>query len=272
MSWRERSTLFSLAALSSALLAAISASAAQAQPQKAGLDILFFDPDGNTRRVRRAKAIFNRYLATKDERLVFEPYAKWSVFRKQLKRRQTKFVIVSSMFLSEVKKLRTVKPLLILTRGGRRTYRKLVVTHDPQIRSVSDLKGRTFATVSTAGLRLLDGSGLPTRTLKTISVPKDMDALLALTFGHVEGALVTQRSISILRKMSPASAAKVRVLFKTPPIRHPVLCAVGSVSQSMLRAVTSTLKGMGSTRLGRMALRFLGYDRWVAVSATSGGG
>ena len=43
-----------------------------------------------------------------------------------------------------------------------------------------------------------------------VPVAKDIDALFALTFGHVQGALVTPSSLDVLKKVNPNAAASKR--------------------------------------------------------------
>ena len=43
-----------------------------------------------------------------------------------------------------------------------------------------------------------------------IPVAKDIDALFALTFGHVQGALVTPSSLDVLKRVNPAAAASAK--------------------------------------------------------------
>ncbi len=51
-----------------------------------------------------------------------------------------------------------------------------------------------------------------------IPVAKDIDALLALSFGQVQAALVTPDSVEVLKRINPGASAKFRTVYTTSPI------------------------------------------------------
>lgn len=53
---------------------------------------------------------------------------------------------------------------------------------------------------------------------RIVTVPKDIDALLALSFGQVDAALVTPISVDVLREVNPQVASKFRILAETAKI------------------------------------------------------
>ena len=166
------------------------------------------------------------------------------------------------------------EPMLVPASGGSSFYSKVLV--DSGRGDPGDLRGRAVAaTVLSANaevalketLEVLRRGGNKVDGARGIPVSKDIDALLALTFGQVQAALVTPDSIEVLKKINP-SAPKFRVVFKTEPILRPPLCEVGKRSSARDKAaLVSALMEMSKDELGQKTIKAMGFDQWAAFES-----
>ena len=97
-----------------------------------------------------------------------------------------------------------------------------------------------------------------------LRVSKDIDALLALVFGRVEGAIVTPGSIEVLKHINPVGFYKIRVVVELERVLHPPLCRYGKeLRPGADTVIIDMFKTMMEDDAGRRAAHTLGYDSWV---------
>lgn len=243
------------------LAGTVFASTASAEERK---ELLFYDPDGNHQAIVRITALFNSYLRETNVPLNFQAIVSSDNFSRRLSTDTSAFVIVSSPLLSGQGGKR-FKPLLVPDAGGEAGvhYRKLLVGKAGAVANDS------MATIATAGTKEWAVSLLATASIKVsgtrlISVSKDIDALLALSFGQVQQALVTPSSLEVLRTINAAAAGQFVVLAETAPVLRSPLCLVsGNASPGLIKQLTASLKRMNENPTGRQTLLMLGFSRWV---------
>lgn len=115
-----------------------------------------------------------------------------------------------------------------------------------------------------AMLGLLRQGGMHVDGTLVIHVSKDIDAVLALTFGQAHAALVTSNSIDVLKRINPSAAASLRTVYTTEPILRPPLCVVGDPpSPSQIAAVAAVFTQLLTDVDGKKVMYTLGIDAWV---------
>jgi ABC-type amino acid transport substrate-binding protein len=97
-----------------------------------------------------------------------------------------------------------------------------------------------------------------------LSVPKDIDALMAVTFGMADAALSNELSLTTLTDLYPEQGNTLRVLAKSQPLLHMQVVAprqLGSTEHALLEAI----RQMKRTDQGRRSLSMLGLEDWAAM-------
>ncbi len=232
--------------------------------------LLFYDPDANHQAIVNISSWFNNYLRDSDSGLSFQPVKDRKTFEKLLRQPTTKFAIVSSAFLRDSRG-KGLNALLVPSMAGDVYYRKKLF--DKGQGTAGDLSGANIAATVTgadankggesvlAGLRR---TGLKLTNAHIIPVSKDIDALLALSFGQVQAALVTPSSVEVLKRINPAAVASFRAVIETKPILRSPLCAVtDNTTVGERDAMSRAIATMGEDENGRKAMRTLGFDQWV---------
>jgi ABC-type phosphate/phosphonate transport system substrate-binding protein len=230
--------------------------------------VLFYDPDANHQAIVNIAGWLNSYLTTAASKHRFQPVQDRAAFEKLSAQPAAEYAIVASTYLREVGTTR-LRPLLVPSSGGNVHYRKLLVGRAQTSR---DLKNANIAaTVVVSGsagtesvLRLLRNLGVQAQGAHVIPVSKDIDALLALSFGQVDAALVTPTSLAVLERINPAAVKSFTTIVETRPILFSPLCAVSrNTTPDEQKKMTAVFTEMGKDENGRKAMHMLGFEQWV---------
>jgi len=229
--------------------------------------VIFYDPDAKFDDLIGALKAFDSYFSSLGH-LQFQAVQQSDDFEAALGRKDTQFVIVSSTYLRSPRGSR-LTPLLVPAAQGDAFYRKLLVSRRED--SVNTLSGKNIASTG-----VMDDSSEQSKQVMSelarqgitrpllMSVPKDVDALLALYFRQVQGALVTPGSIEVLKHINPQATASFQVLFETKKMLRSPFCVVnGRVGSGEQAQVTEEVKHMDSHDLGRVIMQRLEFDAWL---------
>lgn len=256
------------------LLAALLSLSGRATAQPAGGDdarlVVFYDPDANHKAILRITSLFNVYLSNVAPQWRFQPVHSRQAFEQLIRDDRAALAIVSSTYLKE-KGVDSLRPLLVPSAEGDVRFSKLLV--DTGGGTGRDLTGKRVAAAATAAdsttaakaiTEVLRAEKLEVGSMIPIPVSKDIDALLAVSFGQADLALVTPTSIEVLKRINPAAAQTLRVVFKTEPTLWPPLCAIdGRLDDADLKALLDAFRAMPDDKVGKQAMRTLGFDRWA---------
>lgn len=247
---------------------------AVAQPESTistGGNIVLYDPDANFSAMDDIIAGLNQHFAVRVPGVRVQATHNRETFEATVKNTHAEYVVVASTYLKDVAAL-PLQPLLVPLLSGNAFYRKVLVDNGQG--APRSLAGRQIATVTTGNrgrggrndfLEVLKNDGITSDGAVLIKVSKDIDALLALTFGQVQAALVTQGSINVIKEINPSAAASLRVLWTSGPILRSPLCAVKeNESMSRREPMVSAFMTMGQTANGRAAMQTLGFEDWEA--------
>jgi|GEM_PF-1457524 len=245
---------------------------AASQPAVAGSErlIVFYDPDANHKAILRITSLFNVYLSNIAPQWRFQPVHSRRAFEDLIRGERAALAIVSSTYLGE-KGISRIKPLLVPSNQGDVRFRKLLV--DTGGGSGRNLSGKRVAAAATAAdstraakaiTEVLRAEKLNVASMIPIPVSKDIDALLAVSFGQADLALVTPMSIEVLKRINPAAARSLRVVFRTEPTLWPPLCVIGDrVGQADLDQLVNAFRAMHNDSVGKQAMRTLGFEKWA---------
>lgn len=231
--------------------------------------VVFYDPDANHKAILRITSLFNVFLSNVAPSWRFQPVHSRQAFEDLMRDDRAALAIVSSAYLRE-KGTKRLRPLLVPSANGDVRFRKLLV--ETGSGTGRDLAGKRVAAAATAAdsttaakaiAEVLRAEKLDVSSVIPIPVSKDIDALLAVSFGQADLALVTPMSIEVLKRINPAAAQSLRVVFETKPTLWPPLCAIeGRLDDSDLKKILDVFRAMSDDRVGKQAMRTLGFDRW----------
>lgn len=245
--------------------------AAQADPNASAL-LYFFSPDWRPPDLGRLTVAVEDALRAGDVHVSFQAFTRYEDFERQVLEQAPDFLIAPA-WLDDAGAISPGLSLVVVAqplRHGKSTYRKALMTR-PGIDSMDDLaRGSIAATVhSMSGGSpgaVLDAFHLAVDSAKVVPVPKDVDALLALSFGQVDAALVTSEQYEQLARTRPAEADRLRVLAFSPEVRLPPVFASRSADPALRERLRDQLVRLAELPRGSEVLEMLGFDRFVAVT------
>ncbi len=257
-----RAALAVAVALSFALLSLSGPSAADKQP------LPFFDPDANHQAIASIKTWVDTYLDERGTLYFFQPVKDVDALKKVLEQSKPPYAIVSGAVAKDFVKNQKARVLLVPKAGGSIYYTKKLVDRKAPgqpfaAKTIAAAIGEASGPQAAQLLRTLSAAGLPVTGTVVISVAKDIDALLALTFGQVDAAIVTQQTIDLVAKLNPAASAKLRQVYETPQIIRPPLITFTPQASSGEASLVDAFLSMERSEVGRKAVKALGFDGWT---------
>lgn len=244
--------------------------AGQAAGPREGSLLYFFSPDWRPPDLGKLAAAVADVFSKGSLPVSFQAFVRYEDFERQMSEKSPVFVIAPSWISGEDGHGLTAGMSVVAhpLRHGKSSYRKALMAR-PGIDSIDDLmRGSIAATLFSMGPgtadAVLDAFHLPVDSAKVVPVPKDVDALLALSFGQVDAALITSEQYDELARSNPTEAARLAVLAFSPEIRLPPVFARDDASPELLGRFRDLLLGLSRDSDGQSLLAMLGFDGFVA--------
>lgn len=243
----------------------------EAAPQAQPIRFYFFSPDWRPADLGRLAAGVEDVLKREQLEVTFQAFTRYEDFARQVAEKPPHFLLAPAWMEapdgSGIAAGLDLKVLARPQRHGRSGYRKALMTRTG-IDSIDDLAhGSIAATVWSMGAgsdrSILDAFHLAADSAKVVPVPKDVDALLALSFAQVDAALVTGLQYELLAATNPVEAESLRVLAFSPEIGLPPVFACAGADAELADRLPTVLAGFTSTDEGRQVLALLGFDAFV---------
>lgn len=235
--------------------------------------IFFYNSEININNFISIKAIFDKYLS-KFGSFHFQPFDDRKIFEKTFRKTNYPIVMVmSSWHFQSLTKESPLHPILIASRNGKQFFNKILSAKKP-INSIKDLSGKVLATAGSVEhsrnlLREMFGKDKMDiiSTIKILIVPKDIDALLAVSYNVANAALTTADSLKLIEKINPRLKKEMTALVTSADILRPV--AVIKKTDMMLESleeIVQIMKEMKTNENGRESLSTLSIDGWSDIS------
>ena len=235
----------------------------------AGITIYFFSPETNINNFSSLKGEFDSFFAGVGHHK-FQPFRDRESFETALKDYRPGLFLMSSWHYSQLPDKTRWEPVLIGTLK-RLTTQRHVLCSKKAVESLPALSGRTIASAGTREftlnllLQILGRDQLPlVNSLNVLTVPKDIDALMAVGFGVAQAAVTTESGLDKLFQTNPKQHEQLRALATGPESLLPVVVAPADAGADC-QALISVLQSMAADPEGRQRLRMLGLEGWQPV-------
>jgi len=141
-------------------------------------------------------------------------------------------------------------------------FNKILVC-SKNIKSPHDLAYKSLATTSycLSFLKSQFNEDVNIINIRAVKVSKDIDAIMALGFGQVEAAIVTQTSFNRLKKINPEIVKNLNVLIKLKPILYPKVALFHNLkSANKYKKTIANMPYSGSTK---KVLKYFGITGFI---------
>ncbi len=226
--------------------------------------IFFHSSETNINNFKSLKIKFDRYLL-KHGAYEFQPIKNRVAFENCIKTRENSLLLLSSWHYSIIYKDHTLIPILVGSRKGKKTQKRILVTRKNVLQRQPTRKNLASAS-SEHYTRTVLSKMDRVSNLSILTVPKDIDALFAVGFGVCEFALTTEHAFKKLRVLNP-------LLYKTMKIMdsceesYLLIIAVPKSMNTILEDLCKVIKEMWKDPEGKKNLHMLGLDNWQSVTS-----
>lgn len=230
--------------------------------------VYFYNPEINTARNLVLKNAWDNYLFQVGL-YELQPVDNGESFTKLLHQEEdSAFIMAEWLYASLISSLEIDEQSLELAfvgvKNGSDTYRKILVANKRAL----NFENVTIASSgSKERARKVLSSIYPEYSLqqlekmKVLSVPKDIDALMAVGYGLAEMALTTEVGLSKVALLNEHLYNDLLVLRKSEPFKRSVL-VFKSNNLELKAALVSVLSNMSQDPKGQQAMSLLGLDEW----------
>ncbi len=236
--------------------------------------IYYFSPESNINNYSLLKREFDQYLADQGP-FRFQPFADSATFSEIILAEQNGLYLMSSWQYEQLKTEVDLCPLMVGMADGK-VYHNYFLIVPEQIESINELANVTLAssssetfsqTILSQALQATPAQENKLPTVRFLMVPKDIDALMAVSFGMARGALVSAVSYSDFKNINPQQASSLKILAKGQKHLLPILTAT-TLQDSRAGSCARALEKMQENKAGRIRLKMLGLDGWRRVAST----
>ncbi len=222
-------------------------------------NIIYFDPDGNLRNITSLQSEGNKYFQSFSPDINFYVIASEQILNTEMERLKPQFMIVQSLYYSRQKTSLAYKPYFIFLTKDNYFYHKKIITMNPEIKTLEELDKKVVASALPKEItKELTGGE---RNWKILTVPKDMDALMALKFKQADAALVAENSLESFKKLDPTDSQNIIPIFTTKSIFLPLgVSTKYTTNKEMVTKLTEFMKKIKTDANGSSFIKMMNFD------------
>ena len=231
--------------------------------------VYHFNPESHSDRNLVLKNTFDQYFQV-SHNIELQPVDDRTTFEGLIAEKPLSLFIMSDWQFHQLESDR--KDLIPYLRGlkdNNDTFHKLLIGKgplSPQHATVA-VSGTEDYVYSLLEEMRLNTPPLPMQNLRLLTVPKDIDALLAVSFGMADAALATETSYEKYELLYRNEYQQLKVLGTSQPQKRLVV-ALFKQHLPALESALDALLDMDQSPNGQLGLKLLGLDEWTPLPTT----
>lgn len=237
----------------------------------AGTIIYFYNPETNINNFSTLKTEFDSYLVTKGK-YQFQPFNDRNNFESVINSNKNSIYILSSWHLQSLKSKKIPLEIALLGTSNGEPMQRKVLSAKMSMTSFDDLVSGTV--IAGAGseeyirsmLKQILGAHKEALIpgIKILTVPKDIDALMAVGFGMAGAALTAEGGLAKLSMINPKQFQQMHSLgFSVKDYR--LVAATFNKAGEQEKPLLEILSAMQENNIGKETLKLLGIDGWKPI-------
>ncbi len=232
--------------------------------------IYFYSPETNINNFSSLKAEFDIYLSQFGA-YRFQPFSERLTFETFIAKSDRAVFLLSTWHYQNLKRRLSMEPVLVGVSRNQSTQRR-VLSVQKSFTDIGFLKGIKIASSGSAEFTttilkhmLHDRDSAVIASMKIFSVPKDIDALLAVGFGMSTAAFTTQNSLEKFENINPKQFNTLRQIAVSSETLFPIV-ARQMDSADQVQDILDIMEKMGDDPEGEKRLKMLGLDSLKKLS------
>lgn len=228
--------------------------------------VYFHNPESNINNYALLKMEFDKYLSDFGA-FEFQPISDRKIFERQIIWKTEGVFLISSWHYERLSEEYPMEAVLVGVSNGKTIHKKILCAKE-DIASLNLLDGRCLASsgsedyTKSALIRMLgEEEENIINSMKILTVPKDIDALMAVGFGMADFALTTEKSLIKLEKINLKQYKMLGQLLVSDEILLPVI-AVTEQPNAEVGKLLKIIEKMGASSKGKKILKMIGLDGW----------
>lgn len=230
--------------------------------------VFFYNPESSVDNFAALKTEFDNYLSGQGE-YNFQPFSERSTFESMLSDKAQGVYLLSSWHYAQLNAKTPLEAVLVGVIKGELQQRKILTSKD--LGDISALAGATIAGSGSedylrSQLQQMLGSQYSSLSakIKLLTVPKDIDALMAVGFGVAAAAISSESSLNKLAMINPKQHAQLKTLASGEK-SFLLIAAVAKQQQNDEASLLKVIEAMGQQPSGEKKLKMLGLDGWKRI-------
>ena len=232
--------------------------------------VFFYNPESSVDNFAALKAEFDDYLSGQGS-FNFQAFSERNTFESMLAGKPQGVYLLSSWHYLQLNAKTPLEARLVGVSKGELQQRKVLTSKD--LKAVSELPGATIAGAGSedylrSQLQQMLGANyagiLP--KIKLLSVPKDIDALMAVGFGVASAAISSENSLNKLALINPKQHSQLKTLASGEK-SFLLIAAVAKPEAENAASLLKVIETMQQQPAGEKNLKMLGLDGWKRIDA-----
>ncbi len=233
--------------------------------------VYFYNPETNINHYSLLKGEFDKYLSNYGP-FKFQPFSDRKIFEEFLIKQRDGVFLLSSWHYRDLLGKVPIVPVFVGFLNGKTTQRKILSTKE-DITSIDSLRGKSIASAGSEEytkniLTQMLGKEKKNiiQSLKILTVPKDIDALMAVGFGMASSALTAENSFAKLLAINPKQYGLLNQLASMETLLQ--IVAAPKQFNENVGLLLSIIQDMMSSAEGKRNLKMISLDGWKKVGNT----
>jgi hypothetical protein len=232
------------------------------------IPIFFYSSETNINNFKSLKMEFDAMLSGFGP-YEFQPFSDRESFENHIKGKHNYLLLLSSWHYRNIYKDFSLKSILVGTREGK-TYQKRILVSGPGASAESaDVPGPVASASNIPHtrsiLKEMYSQGHAIDSVRILTVPKEIDALMSVGFQMAKAALITENALTNLKNLDPVLHQKLKILQEGKPS----LLMLVAVPKDFAKgdAVIKIIKDMPKSPDGMNIMKMLDLDDWEMMNA-----
>ncbi len=229
--------------------------------------IYFHSSETSINNFKSLKIKFDRYLSQFGP-YEFQPVRERTEFEKQIRSRKDCVMLLSSWHYRKIHKTGLCEPVLVGFRNGKKTQKRVLVAPEGyDFRKSHGLKLASASSIqhTKSMIKKMPAIQLDADSLRILTVPKDIDAMMAVSFGMSEAALITENSYNRMKSLNPLLYKRIDIIAKGPE-SHLMVLAAHKTCLPQMEKIIRIIQKMSENASGQKQIRMLGLDGFQNVT------